>query len=170
MMQWPLTNKVLTTDDVCLSNLKFWKYWLEIKEQYPNIKVIAFVIANYRYEENVSQNQEFRDWFEANKSWVTVGVHGYDHLLPQEGWREDQIVWIQKALEILRSFLPERFLYRPPGFRFLPETEQILKKLGFAGIAHQTRIKWFDGHFEIPFNSHCCSGYHNPVTQWRAWR
>ena len=165
----PPVNKVLTTDDLCLSNLKYWKYWLEIKKEYPDVKVIVFVVANYRHKEDVSKSQKFKDWFETNKSWVSIGVHGYDHLLPQEGWREDQEVWIQNALEILRPFLPKQFLYRPPGFRFLPKTELILKKLGFTGIAHQNQIKYFDGHFEIPFNTHCCDKFFRPVVQWRNW-
>jgi predicted deacetylase len=169
MRPWPPINKVLTTDDVCLSNLKFWKYWLEVKEHYPDIKVIAFVIANYKHEENVYQSQEFREWFDANKSWVTVGVHGYDHELPQEGFRDDQKAYIAKALDLLRPFLPEQFLYRPPGFRFMAKTEGILKQLGFAGIAHRDRIKYFDKRYELPYNTHCCDSYMNPVTQWRNW-
>jgi len=167
MMPWQ--DKVLTIDDVCPSNLKYWNHLLEIKKEYPDTKVTAFVIANYRNEEDVSQSQEFWKWFEMNRSWVTIGVHGYDHLEPQEGWRDDQEIWIRKALTILRPFLPPNFLYRPPGFRTLAKTEGILGGLGFAGIAYQTRIKWFDGRFEIPFNSHCLNKYFNPVTLWKNW-
>ncbi|RPI56419.1 MAG: hypothetical protein EHM49_00055 [Deltaproteobacteria bacterium] len=166
----PWQNKVLTTDDVCPSNLKYWNYWLEIKEQYPETKLIAFVIANYRGIENISRSSEFFDWWVANKDWVTVGVHGYDHLRPQEGFREDQEAYIQAATNILKPFLPENFLYRPPGFRVLAKTEGILRKLGFAGIAHQTTIKWFDGHLEVPYNTHCGAEYFNPVAQWKSWR
>lgn len=172
MNSWPLASRVLTTDDVCPSNLKYWKYWLEIRRAHPDIKVVAFVIANYRGEEDVSKSQEFKDWFEANKDWVTIGVHGYDHGEPPEGFRGKlhQRVSIELALAILKPYLPEKFLYRPPGFRTMPWTEPILRELGFAGIAHQTRIKWFDGRFEIPYNTHCCDRYTNPVTQWRKWR
>lgn len=167
----PWQNKVLTTDDVCMSNIiRYWKYWFEIKEQYPDTKLLAFVIANNQGEEDISKSLEFRSWYIANKDWVTIGVHGYDHMMPQEGFREDQEVYIAKALDTLRTFLPENYLYRPPGFRFMAKTEGILKRLGFAGIAHQTRIKWFDGHFEVPFNTHCRDQYLNPVTQWRNWR
>lgn len=166
----PWQNKVLTTDDVCLSNLKYWKYWLEVKKQYPDTELLAFVIANNKFEEDVSKSREFKDWCVANRDWVTIGVHGYDHVLLQEGFREDQEIYITKALDILRPFLPENYLYRPPGFRFMSKTEGILKRLGFAGIAHQMRIKHFDGHFEVPFNTHCCGRYLNPVTLWREWR
>jgi predicted deacetylase len=166
----PWLNKVLTTDDVCPSNLKYWNYWLEIKEQYSDIKLLAFVIANNQCEEDISKSLEFRSWYMANKDWVTIGVHGYDHMMPQEGFREDQEVYITKALDILHPLLPGNYIYRPPGFRFMAKTEGILKRLGFAGVAHQTRIKWFDGHFETPYNTHCCNQYVNPITQWGAWR
>lgn len=169
MNSWPPRNRVLTTDDLCPSNLQFWKYWLEIKREFPGVQVIVFVIANYRFQEDVSKSQEFRDWFERNRDWISIGIHGYDHCLPQEGWREDQEIWIARALDILWPFLPSRYLYRPPGFRFLPKTEKILRELGFAGIAHQNRIKYFDGHFEIPFNTHCCDQFCRPITQWRKW-
>jgi len=163
-------NSVITTDDVCPSNLRYWEHWLDIKSAYPDIKVTAFVIANHRFVEHVSRSTLFTDWYEENKDWVTVGVHGYDHMLPQEGWREDQEAWIEAALNILNPFLPDRYLYRPPGFRFLAKTESILRRFGFAGIAHQEVIKYFDGGFEVPYNTHCCDRYERPVTEWRSWR
>jgi predicted deacetylase len=169
MSSWQ--NKVLTTDDVCPSNLKYWGYWEEIKSQYPDTKLLAFVIANNGCEEDISKSQDFMDWFVKNKDWVTVGVHGYDHERPQEGWREDQERYIEAALRILKPFLPTQFLYRPPGFRTLVKTEPILRKLGFAGIAYQTRIKFFDKDIISGiFNTHCCDKYENPVTRWKDWR
>ena len=163
------SNLIYTTDDVCPSNLKYWKHWLEIKKKYPEMKILAFVIANNKNEEDVSKSDEFKKWFEENKSWVEIGVHGYDHMRPQEGWREDQEDYIKKSLDILQPYLSEKIIYRAPGFRTLAKTEGILKKLGFTGIAHQTKIKYFTEPitFGTPFNTHCCDDFVNPITKWQ---
>jgi hypothetical protein len=52
------------------------------------------------------------NWYEHHKDWVEIGVHGYDHYQDrlQEGWREDQKDYIEKALMVLKPFLPEKFL------------------------------------------------------------
>lgn len=158
-------DKVVTTDDVCPSNLKFWEYWGALKSKFPELKVIAFVIANASNKELVSENKEFLDWFERTKDWVEIGVHGYDHEYPPECERENQEELIEKALSVLRPFLPNQFLYRAPGFQVTNQTEPILKKLGFAGIAHQGKIKYFDGTFVETFDTHCCNKYANPITE-----
>ena len=147
---------IYTTDDVCPSNLKYFKYWDKVKKRKPDLKLIAFTIANYQNQENISKSKEFKEWFEKHKDWVEIGVHSYNHLRPQECWRDDQEIWIKKALDILKPYLPEKYLYRPPGFRVLSKTEGILKKLGFAGIVYQSRIKYFSGEIVEPiFNTHC---------------
>ena len=160
---------IYTTDDVCPSNLVYFKFWDKVKESNPNLKVIAFTIANNQEKEDVSRSDEFKAWFDERKSWVEIGVHGYDHTFPPEGERENQEELIRKSVEILKPFLPENYLYRPPGFQLTCKTEPICRKLGFAGIAHQTRIKYFDGHFETDLiNTHCCDKWNNPIT--KVWR
>ncbi|MEX0595561.1 MAG: hypothetical protein WD512_03595, partial [Candidatus Paceibacterota bacterium] len=84
-----------------------------------------------------------------------IGVHGYDHLLPQECFRDEQADLIKASLEILKEFLPSNPLYRPPGFKYLNWTERVLKDLGFAGIAHQNLVKYFNGNRQNIFNTHC---------------
>lgn len=148
---------IITTDDLCLSNLGNFRYFDKIKKKKPYLKVIAFTIANYMNKEDLSKSSEFKAWYEEHKEWVEVGVHGYDHCQDklQEGWREDQEYYIRKSLDILRPFLPEKYLYRAPGFRVLNKTETILKELGFTGIAHQEFIKYFSGEKHAVFNTHC---------------
>lgn len=126
---------------------------------------MAFVIANYQNKENVQESKEFLDWFERTKEWVEIGVHGYDHLFPPECERDNQEEFIEKALDLLRPFLPKKFLYRAPGFQVTNQTEPILRKLGFAGIAHQFRIKYFNGSYVEPYNTHCCDKFVNPITR-----
>lgn len=161
-------NRIFTTDDLSISNLKFFEYFDRVHAKYPEFKLIAFTVARMddKDEEDISKSREFKEWFEAHP-WVEIGVHGYDHIRPQEGWREDQEEYIKKALDILRSYLPKRFLYRAPGFRTLPKTEGILKKLGFAGIAHRNFIKYFDtGEIVQPLlNTHCGPNFENPIVE-----
>ena len=160
---------IYTTDDLCLSNLTYFRFWDKVKEKRPDLKVIVFTIANFQGKEDVSKSTKFKKWYDGHKDWVTIGVHGYDHTYPPEGERDDQEELIRKSVEILKPFLPESFLYRAPGFQVTCKTEPILRKLGFAGIAHQTRIKYFDGRFaEKIYNTHCCDRWHNPITE--VWR
>lgn len=161
----------LAVDDVCPSNLKYWKYVLEIKDKFPDIKIIAFVIACYKNIENVYESEEFINWFEKNKNSMEVGIHGYDHLYPPEQERNNVEELVEKSLNILRPFLKEKFLYRPPGFQRTINTEKILTKLNFGGIMYQYRIKYFNGGIIEGniINCHCCDKYNNPVTQWKKW-
>jgi len=165
---------IITTDDVCPENLKFFNHWLEIKDAIPNIKLIAFTIANFKHEQDVSKSEEFKRWFEENKHWVEIGVHGYDHEYPPEWDRDDASELVEKSLEILRPFLPEKYIYRPPGFQRTIELEPCLRRLGFAGVAYQQRFRYFypSGDVRIVdgvLNSHCCDRYENPITRWREW-
>jgi predicted deacetylase len=157
----------LTIDDVCPSNLEHFKYVDAIKKRIPSLKVIAFVIANFNEEEDILRSYEFYEWWKPRQCWVEIGVHGYDHRFDdlQEGWRQDQKEYIKKAKTLLEFHLPERPLYRPPGFRFLNKTEGILKDLGFAGIAHQGFIKYFDtGEIIETIDTHCTfNEFHNPI-------
>ena len=150
---------IYTTDDVSIDNLKHFKFWDKVKERKHNLRVVAFVVA----KDIVTP--EFNRWFSDQQDWVEIGVHCYEHSKPQEGWREDQEQQIQKAINTLKPYLPKRYLYRPPGFRFLPQTEPILKRLGFAGIAHQQFIKIFDTWEKIRvFNTHCTENeFNNPI-------
>jgi len=160
---------IITTDDVCPENLKYWHYWDEIKKNNPQLKVLAFVIANYKYEQDISKSEEFISWYKRRIEWVVVGIHGYDHSpdLPPEQERSNAEELVKKSLDILKPFLPDRVIYRPPGFQRTIYTEPMLKRLGVFGIAYQTKIKWLDTKEVIGniFNSHCCNRFFNPVTK-----
>lgn len=158
---------ILAIDDVCPENLKYWKYVEEIHDKYPNLKIIAFVIANFKYKQNVRNSEIFKDWYNRFKGWVEIGVHGYDHLSPPEQERTDAEYFVKKSLEILNPFLPKEFVYRPPGHQRNRNTESMLIKLGFSGIAYQTKIRYFKGEFIKVLNSHCCDKYFNPIMNWR---
>lgn len=146
---------IVTTDDVSPSTLSNWTYWDKVKVRNPNLMVIAFVTANFHHQENVFESDVFKRWFDEHKDWVEIGVHAYDHMKPPEGERDDYDECVKKSLEILRPFLGDNILYRPPGFQTTCKTEPMIKSLGFVGIAHQNRIKYFDGTYKVPFNTHC---------------
>ncbi len=158
-------NKIMTTDDLCLSNLKYFKYWDKVKEKYGELKLVAFTIANYRQKEKLDDSKQFKDWFDKYKDWVEIAIHGYDHSYPPEAERDDFEDCVSKALEILKSFLPKEYGYRSPGFKFTVRLEPVLKKLGFGYVAYDDMIKYFDGRKLIPYNTHCCNKYENPITK-----
>ena len=155
---------ILTTDDLSVDNLVHFKYWDLVKVAKPETKLVAFTIA-----EGINQDN-FLKWWEARKDWVEIGVHGFNHTEPQEGWRDDQEIYWQKSLDILRPFLPERPLFRAPGFRVLNKTEKIIREMGFRGIAHQRFIKYFDTGELVPvFNTHCTEDkFLNPIG--KVWK
>jgi len=166
----PKSGFVYTTDDLCISNLHFFKFWEEVHKAHPDRKLIAFTIANFQNKENVAESKEFREWFEAHKDWVEIAVHGYDHLYPPEAERDDFEECVTKSLEILKPFLPKEYGYRSPGFKFSVRIEPVLKKLGFSYVAYQEHIKFFDGRqFLVPINTHCCDKWESPITEiWEA--
>lgn len=134
-------NMIYTVDDLCLSYLDNFVYFDRIKEKNSDFKIIAFTIANFKNKELLSESSIFKDWFEKHKSWVEIAVHSYDHDGLPDADREDEEYWIQKALNSLKPYLPERYGYRSPGWQTTNKTVPILKKLGFSYIAYETRIK-----------------------------
>lgn len=145
-----------------MANLDYFRFCDEAKENVPGLFVIAFTIAK-----DIDQDK-FCKWYLSHQQWVQIGVHGYDHDNPPEQERDNARDLVEKSLEILRPFLHQKYLYRPPGFQRTICTEPMLKDLGFAGIAYRTRIKFFNGHYIERFiNMHCCDRYENPVTEWR---
>lgn len=160
---------ILTTDDLCPSNLKYFKYFDEIKKSHSDLKMIAFTIANFQNKENVLESKEFNEWFEKHKSWVEIAIHGYNHLYPPETFSNNFEEQLTNALDIMRPYLPMKYGYRPPGFRFSIRIEPLLKKLGFSYVAYQDNIKYFDGRQMItPINTHCSDKYDKPIT--KVWR
>jgi predicted deacetylase len=134
---------IITVDDLCLEYMGNFIMFDSLKLLYPDLKIIAFTIGNFKGE-NLKGNKEFKEWFEKRKEWVEIAVHAYDHELP-DGDKEDEEKWIEKAYESLKMFLPEKYGYRSPGWQTTNKTEQILKKLGFSYIAYETKIKHFNG-------------------------
>lgn len=162
---------IFTTDDLCLENLCYFRHWDEIKSICPDLKLLAFTIANKDGNQNVGESEEFKKWYESHKDWVEIGVHGYDHADPPEQEREDAEIYTEMSLNILRPFLPKKPIYRPPGYQRTLRTEPMLKRLGFAGIAYKNKIRYFNGDIIVGdvVNSHCCDKFELPITRWKEW-
>lgn len=144
---------IITVDDLCLDYMDNFILFDTLKMYYPDFKLIAFTIGNFKGE-NLKENQKFRQWFEKRKDWVEIAVHAYDHETP-DGDKEDEGEWIKKAYESLKLFLPEKYGYRSPGWQTTNKTEGYLKELGFSYIAYETKIKYFDGSIVTDIvNSH----------------
>jgi len=130
---------IVTVDDLCLQHLKNFDLFDEMKVKIPSLQVMAFTISNFENKERLAVSTMFRTWYEKHKSWVVIGVHSYDHLIP-DGDRDEENQ-ISKALTELKPFLPKRYAYRSSGYQTTNETVPILKKLGFSYIYYQTQVK-----------------------------
>jgi predicted deacetylase len=131
---------LITVDDLCLSYLENFKVLDDLKAKHPDLRITAFTIANFKNKENLAESEEFKKWLDKHK-WVEIAVHSYDHDEIPDGDREDEELWIKKALDGLRPFLPENYGYRSPGWQTTNKTVGILKKLGFSYIAYESKVK-----------------------------
>jgi predicted deacetylase len=136
---------IYTVDDLCLEYLDNFILFDSLKKLYPEFKIIAFTIANFKNKENLRDSQLFKDWYDKRKDWVEIAVHSYDHDGIPDGDRENEKEWIEKGLISLKDFLPKEYGYRSPGWQTTNRTEEILKGLGFAYIAYESKIRYFDG-------------------------
>lgn len=155
------SDKIFCVDDVHEKYLENWKYFDKIKEKKPDFKVMAFVIT-----EGLN-HKKFNEWYEPRKDYIEIQPHCYDHERPQLGWRpyEEQKKDIKRSLKELKSYLPERIIYRFPGFRTMPYSERILRECGISGIAHQSCIKYFDTGKEIKvINTHLGDGLKDSIS------
>jgi predicted deacetylase len=136
---------IITTDDLCLEYLDNFTLFDGLKKLYPDFKMIAFTIGNFKNKENLKKSKKFREWYNERKDWVEIAVHSYDHDEIPDGDREYEKEWIKKGLDSLKEFLPKEYGYRSPGWQTTNKTEGILKDLGFSYIAYETKIKYFNG-------------------------
>jgi hypothetical protein len=141
MAKIDVSKVTFSTDDLCLEYLNNFSILDRIKESYPWFKMVAFTISNFKNNENLLESVIFKKWFEEHKDWVEIAVHSYDHDGIPDGDRDNEEVWIQKALEGLKPFLPKEYGYRSPGWQTTNKTVPILKKLGFAYIAYESFTK-----------------------------
>jgi len=146
---------IYTTDDLCLEYLSEFFRFDTIKKEFPEFKLVAFTIANFKNHENLLGSTTFQNWFARHKNWVEIAVHSYDHLPPPDGDRPDEENWIAKALKNLKPYLPSNYGYRSPGWQTTNKTESILRDLGFSYIAYESKIKRFNNEIETGIvNSH----------------
>lgn len=135
----------ITTDDLCLKYLENFELFDNLHDIYPEFKLTAFTISNFKNQESLADSKVFEDWFKQRKEWVEIAVHSYDHLYPPDGDRDNEAYWIKKARDALAPFLPQTYGYRSPGFQTTNQTEKIVRDLGFSYIAYETKVKYFDG-------------------------
>ena len=134
----------ITTDDFCPKFMEEWKYWDKLKEIFPSLRVTAFVVPRHddKDEFDVSKSKEFKEWFKEHKDWVEIAIHGYDHSKFECRLSyEEQFERFKKALKIMRPFLPKRWGFKPPYYKYTADTmEIILEKLGGSYFVTPTRI------------------------------
>lgn len=134
---------MFTVDDLCLEYLSQFTLFDEIKKDFPDFKLIAFTISNFKEKESLKDSKEFGEWLK-ERPWVEIGVHSYDHMYPPDGDRDNQAELIEKARDELKDFLPKEYGYRSPGFQTTSQTVPTLKKLGFSWIAYESKIQYLN--------------------------
>lgn len=132
---------VVTTDDLRPETLHlFERYWKPLKEKHPDLKVTFYVSPFYqefgiKEENDIYRSEEFFEWYEKNKDWVAIEIHGYDHTKEPENLRsyEEQKELIKKSLDVMRWYIDQECLgYKCPFYRGNSDTIKILTELGFS--------------------------------------
>jgi len=132
-------------DSITPSCLEQWSVLEQMKQQNPQLKVNCFVIANKGFGENVAEDANFCKWFESNRDWIQLGVHGYDQSIElkseveRDSWELKRC--LTQSLRILSPFLPSKKGYRPPDFQSSIHLKRLLQELKFDFITHEGRIQ-----------------------------
>jgi len=133
----------------------------QLKRKLPTAKVTCFTVPDWEMNGvGLSGNKEFKKWFEKNKDWVEIAIHGLTHHgtegnLPYE----EQCEKLKKALEIMEEFLPAIIGYKPPANDSNPDTIKAVFDSGYdylmVGSNMHPRGKFKDGavftsHIQVP--------------------
>jgi len=132
---------LLITDDICPVNLQKWSYWDRLKVKHPQLILHCSIVPFWHGEpgQEIDKNEDFEEWFNSNRDWVSPILHGYKHDHPYgqnkgefEGPIDDQRKMIAEALRIYKPLLgdPDVWGFRPPFERLTQETGQVLKEAG----------------------------------------
>lgn len=132
----------ITTDDLCIRNIKMWDIFDEMKKEYPHLKVTAFTIAKFKNleSENLAfgkSGEQFLNWYSERSNWIEIALHGFTHNFPPEflRWKEYQKKTIEDSWKTLHLFLPAHIGLRPPGSKFNEFTKQACIDLDLSYIA-----------------------------------
>jgi len=138
---------MLCTDDICPSFVKkYWRYWEELKNKIPHLKLNCFVIPHFcKLEVERITRQIFKNWYKKNSSWISLHLHGYDHTYPAENTRS---YYLQEALITMGKIMlseilgHENFGYKAPGYFLNDDTQKALRQRNFRFICHQLDVEY----------------------------
>lgn len=143
---------VVTTDDLQPATLHLWKYWEDLKAKHPGLRMTAFVSVNNQefgqLNNDVRSSPAFRDWFEQNRGWVEVAMHGFDHTKPPEfqRLRNSQREIILKSWDAMRPFLEEDCVgFKAPYYRMSWDTVELLARYKVSYYS-----QWWNTHLLVP--------------------
>ncbi|MDP2672021.1 MAG: hypothetical protein Q8O68_00740 [Candidatus Daviesbacteria bacterium] len=134
---------ICTSDDFQPATIPlFEKYWKPLKEKHPGL-IVTFYVSPYNQEfgqgeeNNVETSGLFKQWYEENKEWCMVELHGNTHTKPPENLRDkmEQIRVINEGKLVLKDYLDFSCKgYKAPFYRMDENTFDILRESDF---------KWF---------------------------
>lgn len=89
----------------------------EIKKKFPELKLTCFTVPDWEMNGvGLKGNKLFKGWFNKNKDWVEIAIHGLNHREIEGNLPYDkQCQKLRKALEIMKEFLPSKIGYKAPA-------------------------------------------------------
>lgn len=132
---------VVTSDDLQPLTLPlFEQFWKPLKQKHPQLKVTFFVSPfNQEFgvdeKNNIPFSEDFKRWYEENKDWCHVELHGNYHDKPSENKRtkEEQEQLIASAVASMLEYLDDACLgYKAPFYQADDNMIDVLRKLGFS--------------------------------------
>jgi len=132
----------LTMDDIGMVSSKELSRIDKLKKRMPAMKITLFTVPFWNFIKPLNEDSEFCKWFEKNKEWVEIAIHGYTHTgeiynRPVECKRsyEEQKEMFSKSIQILKKFLPKKYGFKAPGNHYNEHTQKVLEDLKFSYFA-----------------------------------
>ena len=158
---------IITTDDLSPVNLEGqFEYWDRLKEDHPDLQLLAFTTANWNFfrkrERKANRTilrDDFIDFCNERKDWLTLAYHGFDHLVPMNSldWKGQMSV-LEEMLKIFNDF-EKKFkgkilnAYKPPFYKWNMNTLYACENLGIDYFFMQDGILTLKLFHFLPRNS-----------------
>ena len=153
---------IISTDDLCPVNIEGqFEYWDRLKAKHPDLQLLAFTTANWNFFRNRERKirtvfcDDFIDFCNERKDWLTLAYHGYDHSVSMSSLDiEAQTKILEKMLKLFNKF-KKKFkgkilnAYKPPFYKWNMNTLYACENLGIDHFFMQDGIltlKFF--HFQ----------------------
>lgn len=161
-MNVKVSDFLVTTDDLNQQDWSLFKYFDKLKEEFPDLKVLAFFTPFWKenglidspfYEvERVKEliKKDFLDFLLERKDWLSLGGHGLFHIVPEYSW---DIKLQRKSFALsaaIRNYLCSQGIQfqpacKPPFYKFNEIGFELPQHFGFNQLYLEQGIIDFKG-------------------------